>query len=139
MTNTLDPSDDHVLMVCGHTTPSGCASADPHASAPAGHPCGVDDATDPALAASSGAFCEVVGLGHDSTQHGELLAHGKARVESVARAHEDALAEGRAPEVPVLHVEIVDAEAFAEAADLAEETLLSVSYTHLTLPTILLV
>lgn len=125
MTNTLDPSDDHVLMVCGHTTPSACASADPHASAPAGHPCGVDDATDPALAASSGAFCEVVGLGHDSTPHGELLAHGKVRVESVARAHEDALAEGRAPEVPVLHVEIVDAEAFAEAADLAEETLLS--------------
>ena len=94
MTSELDPDDEHVLMICGHAKPSACAEAVAHAGAPEDHPCGPSDAATPEAAAATGAFCEVLLANHTATEHGELLLHGAARVESVATAHDAAIAAG---------------------------------------------
>ena len=125
MTSELDPDDEHVLMICGHAKPSACAEAVAHAGAPEDHPCGPSDAATPEAAAATGAFCEVLLANHTATEHGELLLHGAARVESVATAHDAAIAAGEMPEVPTIHLEIVDADDFAEMMNLAKETVAS--------------
>ena len=125
MTSELDPDDEHVLMICGHAKPSACAEAVAHAGAPEDHLCGPSDAATPEAAAATGAFCEVLLANHTATEHGELLLHGAARVESVATAHDAAIAAGEMPEVPTIHLEIVDADDFAEMMNLAKETVAS--------------
>ena len=123
MTSELDPDDEHVLMICGHAKPSACAEAVAHAGAPEDHPCGPSDAATPEAAAATGAFSRQVLLAnHTATEHGELLLHGAARVESVATAHDAAIAAGEMPEVPTIHLEIVDADDFAEMMNLEKET-----------------
>ena len=82
MTHDLDPDGTYVAVVCGHTRPSACAGGTPHVAAPGDHPCGVDDAADPA----TGPFCEVLALSHPSTEHGELLVHASEVLDSVAAA-----------------------------------------------------
>lgn len=110
MTHDLDPDGTYVAVVCGHTRPSACAGETPHVAAPGDHPCGVDDAADPA----TGPFCEALALSHPSTEHGELLVHASEVLDSVAAAW---AADARNYENPTLHLEIVDAETFADLMD----------------------
>ena len=110
MTHDLDPDGTYVAVVCGHTRPSACAGGTPHVAAPGDHPCGVDDAADPA----TGPFCEALALSHPSTEHGELLVHASEVLDSVAAAW---AADARNYENPTLHLEIVDAETFADLMD----------------------
>jgi len=110
MTHDLDPDGTYVAVVCGHTRPSACAGENPHVAAPGDHPCGVDDAANPA----TGPFCEALALSHPSTEHGELLVHASEVLDSVKAAWE---ADKRNYENPTLHLEIVDAETFADLMD----------------------
>ena len=110
MTHDLDPDETYAVLVCGHTRPSACSGSDPHVDAPSTHPCGADDAADPA----TGPFCEALALSHPSTEHGELLAHASEVLDSVERAY---VSDKSAYEVPTLHLHVVDAETFEALMD----------------------
>ena len=109
ITSDLDQNVDHVLMVCGHAKPDACVEAEEHVGADPSHPCGPSDAADPEMANKTGAFCEILNM-TTTTEEGEVLIHGFEKLEFLEAAYEETVAAGETPQVPVIHLEVVEAE-----------------------------
>ena len=119
LTHSLDPTKSHAMMVCGHARPDQCREIVPHLGADDEHPCGASDASDPAAALASGFFCELLNA-TTTTTHGEVLVYGKEKIEFLEQTHAEDLAAGLTPQLPVLHLEIVEIEDLLEGLDLDE-------------------
>ena len=120
LTHSLDPTKSHAMMVCGHARPDQCRETVPHLGADDAHPCGASDASDPAAALASGFFCELLNA-TTTTTHGEVLVYGKEKIEFLEQTHAEDLAAGLTPQLPVLHLEIVEIEDLLEGLDLDYE------------------
>ena len=120
LTHSLDPTKSHAMMVCGHARPDQCRETVPHLGADDEHPCGASDASDPAAALASGFFCELLNA-TTTTTHGEVLVYGKEKIEFLEQTHAEDLAAGLTPQLPVLHLEIVEIEDLLEGLDLDYE------------------
>ena len=107
LTHSLDPTKSHAMMVCGHARPDQCRETVPHLGADDEHPCGASDASDPAATTT--------------TTHGEVLVYGKEKIEFLEQTHAEDLAAGLTPQLPVLHLEIVEIEDLLEGLDLDYE------------------
>ena len=120
LTHSLDPTKSHAMMVCGHARPDQCQETVPHLGADDAHPCGASDASDPAAALASGFFCELLNA-TTTTTHGEVLVYGKEKIEFLEQTHAEDLAAGLTPQLPVLHLEIVEIEDLLEGLNLDYE------------------
>ena len=116
LTHSLDATKGHAMMVCGHARPDQCQETVPHLGAEDEHPCGASDASDPAIAQASGFFCELLNA-TTTTTHGEVLVYGAEKIEFLEQAHAEDLAAGLVPQLPVLHLEIVEIEDLLESLD----------------------
>ena len=117
--------------MCGHAKPDACVRAEEHLGAPVAHPCGPSDAADPEMANRTGAFCEIVNM-TTTSEEGEVLIYGFEKLEFLEAAHEEAIAAGETPQVPVLQLEVVEAEHLMEILGLntTEEMAMLADYDY---------